>query len=56
MLPRLFEPMFSTKTFGVGLGLTVVRKIVEQHGGSVGLANNKDAGVLAKLILPLHRE
>jgi signal transduction histidine kinase len=56
VLPRLFEPMFSTKTFGVGLGLPVVRKIVEQHGGSVGLANNEDAGVSAKLILPLHRE
>lgn len=56
VLPRLFEPMFSTKAFGVGLGLPIVRKIMEQHGGSVGLANNEDAGVSAKLILPLHRE
>ena len=54
VLPRLFEPMFSTKSFGVGLGLPVVRKIVEQHGGSVEIANNKDSGASARLTLPLH--
>jgi nitrogen fixation/metabolism regulation signal transduction histidine kinase len=46
--------MFSTKSFGVGLGLPVVRKIVEQHGGSVEIANNKDRGASARLTLPLH--
>jgi PAS domain S-box-containing protein len=56
VLPRLFEPMFSTKTFGIGLGLSVVRKVVELHGGHVEIANNEDTGVSAKLTLPLSRE
>lgn len=53
VLPRLFEPLFSTKTFGVGLGLPVVVKILEQHGGRADIANNEDAGVTATLTLPL---
>jgi PAS domain S-box-containing protein len=56
ILPRLFEPMFSTKAFGVGLGLPVVRKIAEQHGGSVDISNNEDGGGAARLTLPLHRD
>jgi PAS domain S-box-containing protein len=56
LLPRLFEPMFSTKAFGVGLGLSVVRKIAEQHGGSAEIANNEDGGAAARLTLPLRRD
>lgn len=50
---HLFEPMFSTKGFGVGLGLTAVRKIAEQHGGSVEIANNSSPGSNAALRLPV---
>jgi PAS domain S-box-containing protein len=37
VLPRVFEPLFSTKSFGVGLGLSVVKNIMAQHGGGVRL-------------------
>jgi signal transduction histidine kinase/ligand-binding sensor domain-containing protein len=33
--PRLFEPLFSTKPFGVGLGLALVRRVMEQHEGGI---------------------
>ncbi len=51
---KVFEPMFSTKSFGVGLGLPTVRKIIETHGGRVDLITNESApGATATLHLPL---
>ncbi len=39
MLDKIFEPLFSTKTFGVGLGMSIVKEIMEKHGGGVELQN-----------------
>jgi PAS domain S-box-containing protein len=52
-LDRIFEPLFSTKNFGVGLGLPIVRQIMEQHGGGVEANNNKGHGAKFVLWLPL---
>lgn len=50
---RIFEPLFSTKNFGVGLGLPIVRQIMEQHGGGVEASNRKGRGARFVLWLPL---
>jgi signal transduction histidine kinase len=43
-LPQIFEPLFTTKSFGVGLGLPTVQKIVEQHGGTIDVARTGPEG------------
>ena len=46
LLPRIFEPYFSTADTGTGLGLPIARRIVEEHGGSIA-ARLRDSGGLA---------
>jgi hypothetical protein len=48
-----FEPYFSTKDAGVGLGLALTRKIVGDHGGSVWLESAPGQGTVARIRLPL---
>jgi nitrogen fixation/metabolism regulation signal transduction histidine kinase len=53
---RVFEPYVSTKRRGSGLGLSLVRDIARQHGGSVTLEDRPGGGARARLVLPLARE
>ncbi len=50
---RLFQPFFTTKPEGVGLGLTMSRKIVEKHGGDLLLENRPQGGMRARVLLPI---
>jgi len=56
LLERLFEPYVSTKKRGSGLGLSLVRDVAEQHGGTATLENREQGGARARLTLPLQRD
>ena len=49
---KIFEPMFSTKSFGVGLGLPVVNQIMEQHDGGIEIESEDGRGTKVCLWLP----
>ena len=53
---RVFEPLYSTKSFGVGLGLPIVRQIIEAHGGGAELSSEAGQGTRVVVWLPLHAQ
>jgi signal transduction histidine kinase len=55
-LGRIFEPLFSTKSFGTGLGLPTVKQIVNQHGGTISLDSEIGRGTCVTVRLPLAAE
>jgi PAS domain S-box-containing protein len=50
---RLFEPFFSTRPDGLGLGLSISRTIIEAHSGKIAVTPNRDHGVTAHFSLPV---
>jgi signal transduction histidine kinase len=53
LLERLFEPYFTTKVSGTGLGLLIARRIVEEHGGSIEARRAPEGGLEVEIRLPL---
>ena len=52
LMQRVFEPYVTTKPKGTGLGLVIVKKIIEEHGGRVEISNIEPHGARVTLTFP----
>jgi PAS domain S-box-containing protein len=55
-LLRIEEPFFTTKTQGTGLGISICRKIIQAHQGSLHFRSQKNEGTIAEMLLPAKGE
>ena len=53
VLAKIFEPMFSTKNFGVGLGVPIIKSIIDGHGGHVEYRSEEGQGTTVRILLPV---
>jgi signal transduction histidine kinase len=53
-LSKIFEPYFSTKAIGTGLGLTIAKRNVEANGGTIAVTSERGRGTSVTLTLPLY--
>ncbi|MCD6170530.1 MAG: HAMP domain-containing protein [Candidatus Latescibacteria bacterium] len=51
-LERIFDPFFTTRQQGIGLGLSIVKKIVEENGGKISVATKQNHGTTFTILLP----
>ena len=53
---RLFEPFFSTKKEGTGLGLPIAARIIDKHGGALEFRSSPGRGTVFDVLLPVDRD
>ena len=56
VMSRLFEPFYTTKQDGLGIGLTISRSIIEEHAGHLWAENNPDSGTTFYFTVPIAKE
>jgi two-component system sensor histidine kinase HydH len=54
-LKRVFDPFFTSKSAGTGVGLSIGKRFVEAAGGSIAIENREGGGTLVSVVLPEHR-
>jgi signal transduction histidine kinase len=55
VLPKLFDPFFSTKPGGTGLGLSICQTIMHEHGGSIAVASREGRGTTVLIDFPVEK-
>ena len=55
VLEKIWDPFFTTKEMGTGLGLGIVKNIIESHGGSIQILNREQGGARVTVELPVGR-
>jgi signal transduction histidine kinase len=51
-IEKIFEPYYSTKKFGIGIGLAITKRFVEEHGGSIGVESERGKGTTITIRIP----
>ena len=54
-IERLFEPFYTTKPEGLGMGLSISQTIIKAHGGTMEASNNLKGGATFAFTLPINR-
>lgn len=55
-MAKIFQPYFTTKDVGIGLGLAITERIIKEHGGEITVASRPGEGTTFTVLLPLQRE